>query len=116
MIGEHAAVRAEHAFLEQRRVEKIRIAHPSETRLRCVLTKSLSSYSLPDLAHAREARRQRACVRGKLFFRRRIVERAVDPHGAKQWITRVLLESLGGLRTAVAPVIDVAKPAVVGPC
>src|SRR2546428_13476603 len=78
--------------------------HPAGTGLRRCLAESLGGDAVPDLADAREARWQRLRVRLQLLVRWRIVERTVDPDGAKQWIARVLLEPLGRLRTAIAAV------------
>src|SRR5438876_11853681 len=115
MVPKHTAVRTKHAVLEQRDIEKIGIAHPGQTGLRGVLSESFGGDAIPDLAHAREAGRQRLRVGSQLFLGGRIVERAIDPDGAKQRIARVLLEPAGWLRPAIAAVVDVAEPAVIRP-
>src|SRR3989442_14295219 len=115
VIPKHSAVGLQHIVLEERRVQKVRIAHPGETRLRRILTQSHCGDTVPDLADTRERRRQGPSVGLQLLLRGRIVEHAVDPDRAKQGIARVLLESLGRLRTAIAAVVDIAKPTVIGP-
>src|SRR5207237_9404812 len=96
-------------------VQKIRVAHSSKPRLTNVLTQSFGSEPVPYFAHTRKSRGKRSRVRLQLFFRWRIVERAIDPHRPKQRIARVLFESLRRLRPTVVALIDVAKPAVVRP-
>src|SRR5882672_6394586 len=46
---------------------------------------------------------------------RRLVKGAVDPHRPKQGVADVFLEPFRRLGAAVAAVVDVARPTVVGP-
>ena len=115
VVAEHPGVGGEHVLLEKLGVQEVRVAQPREIAPTPVLGEAPRSDPIPHLAYAGEPGRQGSRVGGEHFLRGRLVERAIDAHGAEQRVRRVLLEPLRGLCATIRAMIDVARPAVVGP-
>src|SRR5438105_6009914 len=115
MVAEHARVGLEHCLLKERGVQEIGVPLTREVTPAWVLIEASGGDAVPHLAHARKAGGERPRVCREHFLGGRLVERAVDPHGAEQRIARVLLEPPGRLGAAVGAMVDVPGPAVVGP-
>src|SRR5437879_9912810 len=106
MVPENPRERPEHGLLEQVDDQEIRVELPIE---------SFGRDAVPHLAHTRKTTGQRASVRRERLLGRRFVVGAVDPYRPEQGIAGVFLESPSWFRTAIRSVIDIARPAVVGP-